>query len=135
MSLLHITAAGAAKVPKWLLNSPGLIQQLSSLKSLAFIAATVTDEDGKARSSLDASHFSLLLMATPGPVDKQGVTVKFIREESLKGCYSLIVAPKPDVAWPDGDYLVSLRVKHSSPKQGGTILTRDGRTLVHLRTG
>lgn len=135
MSLLHITAAGAAKVPMWLLKGPGLIQQLSSLKSLAFIAATVSDEDGKARSGLDESHFSLLLMATPGPVDKQGVTVKFIREESLKGCYSLIVAPKPDAVWPDGDFLLALRVKHSSPKQGGTTFTREGRALVHLRTG
>jgi hypothetical protein len=132
MPLLHLTGRGHTRIPTWILDHAGTVQSLAKLPSVAFLTLSISNDDGSPRKGLSASAFSLLLMATPEPVAKQDVVVALVREESLAGCYSLVVAPTGKATWPQGEFIVALQVKVAK-KVGTRTITHQGRTVVRMK--
>lgn len=131
MALLHVVARGHTRVPTWILDNVGNVQVLTKLSSLAFMSVAVTNDDGSPRKGLATSAFSLLLLATPGPVAEQDAFVALLREEGLPGFYSLVFAPTDKSKWPTGDFLVAVQVKLAK-KTGNRSVTSQGRTVVRV---
>ena len=134
MSMLHITARAHPRIPLWMLDDAAEIKLLGQFPSHAYIAVSVTNEDGTPRTKLDATAFSTLLLATPEPLSKQGAKVAVVREESLAGFYGLVVVPTSKSKWPLGEFAMGLQVK-STKTTGNRSVTSQGRTVVRvLRT-
>jgi hypothetical protein len=131
MALLHVTARGHTRIPFWILDHVGTAQSLSKLASVAFMAVSVTNDDGSPRKGLAGSAFSLLLLATPDAVAEQDAFVALLREESLPGFYSLVFAPPGKKKWPTGGFAVALEVKVTK-KTGNRTVTSQGRTVVRV---
>ena len=131
MARLHVTVRGHTRIPVWILDNAGTMQALAKLSSVAFMSVSVTNDDGSPRKGLATGAFSVLLLATPGPVPQQDAFVALLREEGLPGFYSLVFAPPGKSKWPTGDFVVALQVKVTK-KVGNRSVTSQGRTVVRV---
>ena len=128
MSMLHLTARSHPKVPMWILDDAPAVKLLSQFPSLAFLTVSVTNDDGTPRNGLEATAFSLLVLATPEPVSKQGAKVVLLRAETLDGFYGLVVAPKSG-KWPLGEFVFGLQAKVKALRG---VDASQGRTVVRV---